>query len=109
MKDNIAADEIAIQIPRESTSKSLEVDVDGGAADGNDSVEAVVLAAHGLGIAARRVRSIQSETRESYQTAPDPAPTTVMGEQVTPIGTLTPPRTTPKRPRRTETRPLLED
>ena len=34
--------------------KCLEVDVDGGAADSNDTVEAVVLAANGLGIAKDR-------------------------------------------------------
>ena len=46
---------------------------------------------------------------KTYQVAPDPTPMTLMGVQVRPMGMLTPPRTTPKRPRRVATAPLLED
>ena len=38
-----------------------------------------------------------------------PVPTTVIGEQVTPTGTSTPPSTTPRRPSKVLTRPELDD
>jgi len=49
------------------------------------------------------------QTGLALQEAPDPIPTTEMGEHPRPIGTLTPPRTMPKIPRRPETKLLLDD
>lgn len=60
--------------------------------------EAVVLAAHSVGgaITGRLTRdSLRMISNTAYQALPLPTPTTLMGEQVTPIGMLMSWRTTP--------------
>ena len=80
---------------------SLEVKVDGAAAKGDEAIEVVVLAAHGLSIAmvARKCPVKKGLQGYAYQVAPEPTPTTLRGLQVKPTGTVTPWRTTPKRAR----------
>jgi hypothetical protein len=83
---------------------NLGVDVDGGASNGNDTIEVVVAAADGLTRADGPVSTTVYKGEyqwEAYQEFPG-TPITVIGLQVTPTITLRSWRTMPSKPRRTE-------
>ena len=89
---------------------SLEVKVDGAAAKGDEAIEVVVLAAHGLSIAivTRKCPVKEGLQEYAYQVAPEPTPTTLRGLQVRPTGTVAPWRTMPRRLRTRATAPELD-
>lgn len=78
-----------------------------------ERTEAVVLAADGgrRAITERQYPHRRRQTQpmiSTYQDVPE-RPMTESGEQVRPMGTLTPCKTTPRRPRRSEVATLLDD
>ena len=96
---------------RQFTRPVIGLDVDWDTADANASlhVSNYMSATRSSGVKKRlghTITPLEHETGVLSHVEPEPTPTTLMGEQLTPRRTLTSCKTTPSRPRRND--PLLE-